>query len=242
MGYFLLVLCMIAGLGLMGRWLLNAEPRDIIRVAKCSALGLAGAFVLFIFLRGRLDWLFYAVPIAIPFLLRNWGLMRTIRNAAKAARGPTPGQTTGVRTAWLSMTLDHDTGAMDGEVLQGAMTGHWLSQLSDDALRELALELQADGESLQVFDAWIERMRPDLAVGGSSGQSAHDRDRRPDRDESAMTRAKAFEILGLSEGASEDEIREAHRRLMMANHPDRGGSSWVAARINQAKDYLLGKP
>ena len=244
MGYFLLGLSLVAGLILMGRWLLNAEPRDILRVAKWSAITFAGGVALFVLLRGRLEWLFYAIPFLVPFLLRNWGLMRSIRNAAKAARGPTPGQSTGVRTAWLAMTLDHDSGAMDGEVLRGPYTGWMLSDLDDNDLRSLAHDLQSDPESLQIFDAWIERMRPDLAGGGpedgaSSRQSTGGGPRK--RDDAAMTRTVALDILGLKEGASESEIREAHRRLMMANHPDRGGSSWVAARINQAKDYLLGK-
>lgn len=57
---------------------------------------------------------------------------------------------------------------------------------------------------------------------------------------SAMTQAQAYEVLGLSPGATPDEIREAHRRLMRANHPDAGGSTWIAARLNQARDILLG--
>lgn len=62
----------------------------------------------------------------------------------------------------------------------------------------------------------------------------------PPRADSAMTRAQAFEILGLPPTASRDEIRAAHLRLMQANHPDRGGSTWIAARLNQARDLLLG--
>lgn len=56
-----------------------------------------------------------------------------------------------------------------------------------------------------------------------------------------MTRREASLILGLKESASEDRIKEAHRRIMIANHPDSGGSSYVAAKINEAKDILLGK-
>ncbi|SEH28161.1 DnaJ domain-containing protein [Magnetospirillum fulvum] len=58
--------------------------------------------------------------------------------------------------------------------------------------------------------------------------------------DSALTRAQAYEILGLPPHASREEIRAAHLRLMQANHPDRGGSTWIAARLNQARDLLLG--
>jgi hypothetical protein len=57
---------------------------------------------------------------------------------------------------------------------------------------------------------------------------------------SQMTREEAFEVLGLHPGASETEIREAHRRLMRGAHPDAGGSDWLAVRINLARDILLG--
>lgn len=56
----------------------------------------------------------------------------------------------------------------------------------------------------------------------------------------AMSRQEAFEVLGLRPGASETEIRDAHRRLMRGAHPDAGGSDWLASRINQARDVLLG--
>ena len=62
----------------------------------------------------------------------------------------------------------------------------------------------------------------------------------PPRSGGAMTRAEAYQVLGLKPGATEPEIRDAHRRLMMAAHPDHGGSDWLATRINQARDILLG--
>ncbi len=95
-----------------------------------------------------------------------------------------------------------------------------------------------DPASVQVLDAWLERA-DEAAEAGQAGGS-HGRARDPD--DGTMSRDRALQILGLSDGATEEEIREAHRRLMMANHPDKGGSSWLAAQINRAKDVLLGRP
>ena len=86
-----------------------------------------------------------------------------------------------------------------------------------------------------MLEAWLER------AGGAGDRAEADGHARP-VDDGTITWSQALEVLGLSEGATEEEIREAHRRLMMVNHPDRGGSSWLAARINRAKDVLLSRP
>jgi hypothetical protein len=56
----------------------------------------------------------------------------------------------------------------------------------------------------------------------------------------AMSRQEAYQVLGLAPGASEADIRAAHHRLMRTAHPDVGGSDWLAARVNMARDVLLG--
>lgn len=236
MTYVLAGLSVIVGVFLMGRWLLNTEPRNILRALKWLGVILLVGIVLLVVLRGRLDWALYGVLFLAPLLLRWSGVLRAVRNAAKTARGPTPGQTSEVRTRWLAMSLDHDTGAMDGEVLDGPYTGRQLSELSVEELQLLCRLVEDDPQSAQVLDAWIERMHGDIG-----GEGAGTRSQGRAADDTGMTRAQALDILGLGEGADEAAIREAHRRLMLANHPDRGGSSWLAARINQAKDVLLGK-
>lgn len=66
------------------------------------------------------------------------------------------------------------------------------------------------------------------------------REGRPRKPAGGMTREEAYAVLGLQPGASAMEIRAAYRRLMAAAHPDKGGSDWIAARLNQARDVLLG--
>lgn len=235
MAYLVLGLSVVTGIALMGRWLLTTEPRTILRVGRWVGLGLLGALGLFILMRGRLDWVLYVAPVLLTFAVRWGGVLRAIRNAAKAARGPTPGQTSGVRTRYLAMSLDHDTGTLDGEVLEGRFAGRTLSSLSESERAALLDDVRDDPSSLQVLEAWLERAGD---AGDRTGSNGHARP----GDDGTMTWFQALEILGLSEGATEEEIREAHRRLMMVNHPDRGGSSWLAARINRAKDVLLSRP
>lgn len=234
MAYLVLGVSVAVGLALMGRWLLNTDPRVILRAARWVGLGLLAVLALFVLVRGRLDWVLYAGTLLLPFVVRWGGVLRTLRNAAKAARGPTPGQSSGVRTAYLAMRLDHDTGALDGEVIAGRFAGRTLSSLTEAERRSLRVEVAGDQDSAQVLEAWLERSgAPGAEAGPGAGAAASD--------DGTMTRERALEILGLSKDPTEEEIREAHRRLMMANHPDRGGSSWLAAQINRAKDVLLGR-
>jgi hypothetical protein len=85
-------------------------------------------------------------------------------------------------------------------------------------------------------------LRPRLPSPGGGGSGGADD---PPRDvprgrRAGMSRAEALEVLGLREGASEEEIRSAHRRLIVRGHPDKGGTDYLAAKINEAKDVLLG--
>jgi hypothetical protein len=116
MAYVLLGLSLVAGFALMGRWLLDTEPKVILKVAKWVGLGLLALLGLFIVLRGRLDWVLYAATVVLPFVIRWGGVMRAIRNAAKAARGPTPGQSSGVRAG----RLDRAHRRSDGRRRRGA--------------------------------------------------------------------------------------------------------------------------
>ncbi|KAG5028691.1 hypothetical protein AAZX31_05G083100 [Glycine max] len=59
--------------------------------------------------------------------------------------------------------------------------------------------------------------------------------------QSTMTRREAALILGVRENATADKVKEAHRKVMVANHPDAGGSHYLASKINEAKDVMLGK-
>lgn len=136
----------------------------------------------------------------------------------------------------VEMELDHDSGDMNGTVLAGRFTGKSLSELSDAELKALWEEASRDAQSLALVEAyldrrlsgWREHFQSDGAErqGGAAGAGA-------------MTDEEAYQILGLSPGAGDAEIRAAHRRLMQRLHPDHGGTTFLAAKLNEAKDTLL---
>lgn len=151
-----------------------------------------------------------------------------------------------VETDWLRMTLDRATGAMDGEVLRGRWIGRRLSDLN---FRDLVALLQrCDGQSAALLEAWLDRTQAsdwrEQAAAMAAGDASSGRDGGQGGGAASpgagMSREQAWEVLGLPPGSSPEAIRAAHRRLMKLAHPDQGGSTWLAAQVNRAKDVLLG--
>jgi len=137
-----------------------------------------------------------------------------------------------VETGFLKMYLDHQSGEMNGEVTQGIFMDQTLRSLSLENLIVLFGEVKEDEQSVQVLTAYLDRyFANEWRAGASQGNKTNIND--------SMTVEQAYEILGLDAGASEDEIKVAHHKLMNKNHPDHGGSTYLATQINQAKDFLL---
>ena len=230
--YLLIGVALMLLLASAMRGFVNANPRALVAGLRWSALIGGGLVALFLLVTGRLNQALMLVAALAPLFMRWKALWTTLRNAG----GPARGQSSDVETAWLRMSLDHDSGAMDGTVLQGAWKGRRLSELSVESLLDLLAECRvSDPDSAQILEAYLERARPEWRDKAGSAQA------RPEAPLSAaMSRDEAYRIIGLEPGADEAAIRDAHRRLMIKQHPDMGGSSYLAAKINQAKDLLLG--
>ncbi|MFK7865746.1 MAG: DnaJ domain-containing protein [Pseudohongiellaceae bacterium] len=193
---------------------------------------------------GRLPVQFILAPLGVaatyllrllPMLLRLLPMLQMFKGKAASAAPKSTNDTSKISTRFLAVELDHDSGAMDGEVLEGQFSGTRLSQMSLSQLAKLAEEVGADMDSEQVFVAYMSRAYPDWQPehGGASAD--------PAMDESEMSAELAYEVLGISTGASAEEITKAHRKLMQKMHPDRGGSDYLAKKINLAKDVLLAR-
>ncbi|MEM7209064.1 MAG: DnaJ domain-containing protein [Pseudomonadota bacterium] len=209
---------------------------------KLALIALAGLILLAV-VTGRAHALYALVAAAIPFigrlmpLLRFLPLARQLYGRYRGAQSGS-GNQSNVRTAWLAMTLDHDSGTIDGEVLDGTFQGRLLSALSLDELQQFYRDCQTnDPEALRLLDAYLQRERAgeweNQPGGGSSYQN------RAQTDAGSMNESDAWEVLGLAPGASREEIVDTHRRLMSKLHPDKGGSNFLASQINRAKETLL---
>jgi len=220
-------------------WFLSADPQRLAtflrsRAVRWTASAVAiGAGVL-IMLRGGFGALGSLISLAL-FLAPMFLNLRAILNRLKNRAGPTPGGSSGVETAWLRMDLDHDTGAMDGVILQGPFRGRQLSDLLIEELLALLAECRADDpQSAALVETYLDR---------TAGPDWRDASRQAGRGGAgtAMSEAEARDVLGVSDSATRSEIMDAFRSKIRQHHPDLGGSEEMAARINEAKRVLLGE-
>lgn len=227
-------------------WFLRTPPEQVAKYLRRGAIAAAIAVFILLAVTGRLHWIFAIVGAIVAFVLRIVRLIPALPLpllqrlfsgwfSGRSNRNPSPGQSSSVETKYLRMLLNHDTGEMDGEVIAGRYAGRQLSELDLNALLILVNECRDDQQSVNVLQAYLDRMHPDWqeqAEQGSGQASANTK--------GPMTEQDALDILGLEPGASREDIIAAHRRLMQKVHPDRGGSDYLAAEINAAKDLLLG--
>ncbi len=239
-GYFILGVSLLAGVLLAGRWFVNADPKAIIRAGKYIAVGVLVCTGVFMMVTGRFA---SGLPLAVfsLALLRRWR-MPNLRFRMNGSGRPSPGRTSEVGTAWLKMSLEHDTGVMRGMVQKGPWAGVELSALSLEQLVALLGDCWAeDAQSAQLLETYLERrFGPDWREKAQGG-NAHRGKSGPNGGPASgrMTKEEAYDVLGVPPGAGADEIKEAYRRLMQKMHPDQGGSTYLAAKINQARDVLL---
>jgi len=238
--YFLLGIALLAGLLLFGRWFGQADPKSLFKVLKWVLVTVIVAVALFFVMTGRAVFALAAIPALIPWILR----IRSVARAAKAfhrmaqSRAGNDGtQSSEIQTRFLKMALSHESGAMWGEVIDGPFAGRPLADLSVAQLCELLTTYQnEDSQSAQILISYLDREHPEWR--SSAQDQGHDGYENSSPE--GMTRHEALKILGLEEGVDEASIRAAHHRLIAIVHPDKGGSTYLAARINQAKDVLLG--
>ena len=237
--YVLGGLAILFGLWLIARWWIRATPHQLAVALRWAAIALGIGVILFAALSRR--WGLLAM-LAAPALM-VWRSMRAARTHRRNAQAPAAGRQSTVETRFVRMTLDHDTGAMTGEVVAGEFAGRALDDLTlGEAIslwRECVIE---DERSRSVLEAWLDRVHGDTwrqAAGGPANEAdARDRADSPwARD--GMSEAEACEILGVAPDADRAAVEAAYRKAMQRAHPDHGGSDWLAARINQARDTLL---
>lgn len=223
------VLGALAGGGALLWWFMRTNPAVVAQRMRLFGGAVAMGLALFLLLRG-------AFPLAAPLaMLGLWLFAAAGMGGGFGAAGTSAGQTSHVVTEHLEMRLDLETGRITGRVLKGLFEGRAIESLKPEELALLWQDCRvADPQSAQILETYLDQVHPTWREDVKRGE-----ERFSGGPDGRMGVAEAYEILGLQEGAGVDEIRKAHRELMLRLHPDRGGSTYLAAKINEAKDVLL---
>jgi len=189
-------------------------------------LGIASYLVL----TGRMHWLGAGIAALVP-LLRSvvlWGFRAAPLVRLLGRFKSTPSQ---FRTQSLVVTINFASGQISGEIITGDLAGKQLSELSTDEIKTLSQQLkETDKESYVLLQAYL------LRSGSSEEQTANNF---KSESYNEISKAEAYDVLGIPASSSQQEVIKAHKRLMQRLHPDRGGSDYLAAKINAAKDLLI---
>lgn len=229
------------------RWFVRSPPATVRRHLGRAAIAAVIGVLILLAVTGRLHWLFalgaFLAALAgraltllnlLPLLRKAGGIFGS---GARSAPAADTGAESRVESRFLRMSLDHDSGSLDGQVLEGRYAGARLSELPLESLVELLRTCRLEDEdSAQLLESYLERVH---GADWHAGFASEPGPAPSTSDGGSMTTDEAYRILGLEPGADRDAIVAAHRRLMQKLHPDRGGSGYLAARINQAKDHLL---
>jgi len=204
------------------------DPKTLAQVLRKSGGIAALAGAVFLTARGQ-------VGLAVPLGFAGLSLLGLVPGMASLGKrmSKSTGQTSQVKSDFVEMELDHDTGAMRGRILKGRMEGVTLDALDVATLMSLLPEI--DDESRALLMAYLDRREPTWREHADAGSTTGP----GDVNSGKMTEEEAYQILGVQPGASAADIGRAHRALMKKLHPDQGGSTYLAARVNQAKDLLL---
>jgi hypothetical protein len=245
LAYAVLGIALLVGILLILRWFVTAEPKTLVRLGTWIILGGVSVLAVVLAATGRLQWVIGAGMVLLPWLVP---LIRAARRGSGAGNGMSGGggRTSNVETRFLRMSLDHDSGELDGTILEGSLAGSRLSEIGlTDLLDLLVLSRHNDRQSAQVLEAYLDRAHPGWRVhaeaSGSASGDGSPRDGCDGAEGGRMTPQEAYDILGLEPGADENAIKRAHHRLIANLHPDKGGTNYLAAKVNQARQVLLGR-
>ncbi len=225
----LLSVAAVAVIALLLRWFLKTSPA--VMALRIRQVGGVLSFVVAAFLMFR-----GAVQLAVPIAMLGLWLFAGSGGGVFRPAGRRDGQSSHVVTDHLEMRLDLETGQITGRVLKGIFSGRQIESLRPEELALLWQDCRiADPQSAQIIETYLDQVHPSWRDDVKRGE-----ERFSGGPDGRMGVEEAYEILGLKAGASRDQIRQAHRELMLRLHPDRGGSTYLAAKINEAKDVLLG--
>lgn len=228
----------LGALGLIGAlWLAfalrNMDRRLVMQALRWIVGGTAAIIAVAALLLRRIDIAMIVGAVAVSVIMRG-----RLGQFSFDSLGGSRANVSKVRSRHLAMELDHDTGELSGRVLDGQFAGWDLMDLGEMETRALLSEIEHDAESINLLESWLDTNRAgwrdyfaeqDAGVGSGPVNGAGD------------PVAEAYAVLGLQPGASDEEIKAAHRELMKGVHPDKGGSEFLAAKINEARDLLLGR-
>lgn len=233
MSWFFLGGAVLLALAALYQYLRKLDRRLLMKGLRWGVGGLLALIAALLLLVRRFDIALFVGAGAVQ-VLRMGRLGPFSFDAASVDKG----NVSSVRSYYFSMELDHDTGQVTGNVVAGQYAGADLMDLGEVETRLLLAEVEGDADSMSLLESWLDANR----AGWREYFAAQDSGETPRNESTGDPVAEAYAVLGLKPGASDDDIRAAHRELMKGVHPDHGGSSYLASKINAARDLLLKHP